>query len=327
MKILTSPFQKEVPGELIETPESLKQTHRIQWTTPHCRKYDFGVILHQEFIHKYYTINIYYCQVQQKVILYPHFDKPAIALLVFGKGSVIAYKDGAPALELNGGMFSLVYIPGGTHEVQLNADVIEVCLILFEKAYLAELTEGWPMQEELMELINTSSKTGMPYPSVLLNYESKAEIHRMHSSAKKDYLLVLELKSCITKLLGAYLTGIADKMQFISLPDIPYKDVLIDMWESIKADPNIHHHTVQKLAVKYNMHIKTLSRKFAAIFGTGIAAFVREQCMQKAYLLVTTTPMPLDDIAFEVGYSELTNFNRAFRSRFNTSAQSLRTNR
>jgi AraC-like DNA-binding protein len=324
MKILTAPRQSEDPGQIIEIPDTLKKTHRVLWATPQCRRYPFGIILNQEFVHKYYQINIYYIESKEETTLYACFDKPAIALQVFLSGSVTGLTEGVPVLELPPGRFSLVYIPEGTHEMRLNSRITEACLLVFEKSYLAELTEGWPMQKELMELIDSSSKTGMPCPLALLSYEAKAEISRMHASTKKDYLLVLELKSCIAKLLGAYLTSIADKMGFMAIANIPYRDILIEIWEAIKADPNINEHTLSKLASSHNLHTKTLGRNFTAMFGTSISNFVRQQCMQKAYILVTTTAMPLQDIAFESGYSELTNFNRAFKLHFKRSPGSLR---
>lgn len=327
MKILTTPDQAGDHGRLIEIPETLKRTYSVPWATPQCRQYNFGITLHYEFIHKHYQVNIYYCESKEKAILYPYFDKPAIALLVLVKGAVKSLHTEGFCPELSAGRFSLIYIPAGAHRVQLNTEITEACLVIFEKDYLAELTEGWPMQQQLLDMINNSSKTGVPFPSAILNYEVKSEIARMHTSHKTGYLLILELKSCITKLLGYYLTGIAEKNQLAGLPDIPYKDALIEIWETIKANPNIHDHTLNKLAGMHNLHVKTLGRKFIAMFDNSLSAFVREQCMQKAYMLVTTTAIPLEDIAFELGYSELTNFNRAFKLRFKMSAQSLRSSR
>lgn len=324
MKVLTSPEQTTDPGQLIEMPEFLKQTHRVPWATPYCRRYHFGMILNQEFVHKYYTINIYYCDCKEEAVVYPYYDKPAIALQVFMSGSVTSIHEEGQELELQAESFSLVYIPSGTHKVKLNAGVIEACMVVFEKDYLAELTEGWPMQQQLMDLINNSSKTGMPFPSALLSYEAKAEIGKMHQSQKTDYLLVLELKSCITKLLGTYLTSIADRPFLETLPNVPYKDTLIRIWETIKANPNIHDHTLPKLSKLYNLHEKTLGRKFVTMFNISISVHVREQCMQKAYMLITTTNMTMEDIGFELGYSELSNFKRAFKSKFKLAPQALR---
>lgn len=324
MRILTAPNEKKDSGLLIEVPETLKKTHSVSWATPQCRQYDFGVILHHEFLHKYYHVNIYYCDSKDSVTLYPQFDKPVIALQILLKGTAKSINKASVELELNAGRLSLVYIPAGTHRLQLNAEVIEACMVIFEKHYLAELTEGWPMQQQLIDMINNSSTTGVPFPPALLNYEAKAEIARMHTSHKSGYLLILELKSCITKLLGFYLSSIAEKIHFSSLLDTPYKDILIEIWETIKANPNIHDHTLTKLASSHNLHAKTLGRKFAAMFDSSLSGFVREQCMQKARVLVTTTTLSLEDIAFELGYTELTNFNRAFKLRFKVSPQSLR---
>lgn len=324
MKIFTDPGQREDAGKLIPVPDSIDRSYLIPWATPECRSYNFGMILTQEFVHKYYIINSYYCDIREKAVVYPYFEKPAIAMQVFLKGSVRSINNGTGDLDLPAGNLSLVYIPAGVHHVQFTSDTIEACLLLFEPNYLAELTEGWPMQQQLLDLINHSSETGMPFPSARLNYQCIQEIYRMRSSRKSGYLLILELKSCISNLLGYYLTSIEERSYLQSLSHVPNKDIVIRVYETIKAEANLHDKDLAALAKANNIHIKTLSRNFKAIFNISLLDFTREQRMQKAYVLVTSTEIPLEDIAFELKYSTVTNFARAFRLKFNATPQALR---
>ena len=108
------------------------------------------------------------------------------------------------------------------------------------------------------------------------------------------------------------------------LPDFYGKDTLIKIREAIEAEPVIHQHTLAKLSRIHNLHPKTLGRKFNLLFGITISDYIREKCMNKAYALVTTSTLSLGDIAFELGYSEVTNFIRAFKSYFGISPHLLR---
>lgn len=104
----------------------------------------------------------------------------------------------------------------------------------------------------------------------------------------------------------------------------PYKELLLRIHEAILENANINDNQLAKLAKENNIHAKTLSRHFTAFFGVSLPQFVREQCMKQAYQMITSTDLPLKDIADHLGYSIFSNFSRAFRIHFKQTPQDVR---
>jgi AraC-like DNA-binding protein len=89
---------------------------------------------------------------------------------------------------------------------------------------------------------------------------------------------------------------------------------MLDYITSHFCDPNL---SGSSLAEKLGISQRYLQRLFAAT-GKTFTEHVNESRLDRAFLLLVTMSADtrVSDIAFEVGYSDLTNFYRHFRSRF-----------
>ncbi|QRM32217.1 AraC family transcriptional regulator [Microvirga sp. VF16] len=74
--------------------------------------------------------------------------------------------------------------------------------------------------------------------------------------------------------------------------------------------------TVGFLAEQVNADPAILSSLFLERFGCTIAEYCARKRMEMASRLLSTTDMPLKQVAYEVGYNHVSNFNLAFRRTF-----------
>jgi transcriptional regulator GlxA family with amidase domain len=74
--------------------------------------------------------------------------------------------------------------------------------------------------------------------------------------------------------------------------------------------------TVDRLARRLGVGVRRLSSAFRIVLGRGVSDVVREARLEAARRAIETRDAPLKQIAWEVGYGDVTNFIHAFRNRF-----------
>lgn len=84
------------------------------------------------------------------------------------------------------------------------------------------------------------------------------------------------------------------------------------------------HFGVSELAEAILMHRSSLSRKLGKLTGQSPSELIEEMRMTKARDLITSTDLPISQIIFEVGYTELSNFSRAFKRYFGEPPSNVR---
>ena len=73
---------------------------------------------------------------------------------------------------------------------------------------------------------------------------------------------------------------------------------------------------LQALASRVNLSVNKLERGFREVYGMPVFAYIRESKMQKAKLLFLETSMNVSEVAWEVGYVNVSHFGAAFKKRF-----------
>ena len=77
--------------------------------------------------------------------------------------------------------------------------------------------------------------------------------------------------------------------------------------------------TIEALARQFLMNTTTLKDGFKAVYGTSIAAHIKEHRMEKAAQLLKTEKLPVSEIALQVGYTSQSKFSAAFSQRYGVS--------
>ena len=83
--------------------------------------------------------------------------------------------------------------------------------------------------------------------------------------------------------------------------------------------------TLKEMAGLYFMNEKYLGRLFATETGQSFHQYLNQVRLERAADLLINTSMPVLNIAFECGYSNVTYFNRVFRRKFSVSPTEYRT--
>ena len=75
--------------------------------------------------------------------------------------------------------------------------------------------------------------------------------------------------------------------------------------------------TIEELSRKYLINPTTLKTAFKSIYGTSIAAHIKEHRMEQAAKMLRESEMSIAEIAKAVGYDSQSKFSIAFKSSFN----------
>lgn len=81
--------------------------------------------------------------------------------------------------------------------------------------------------------------------------------------------------------------------------------------EKMESPPSL-----KNLANSIGLSVNKLEQGFNEIFGMPVFTYLRECKMQKAKLLFLETPMNVSEVAWEVGYVNVSHFGDAFKKRF-----------
>jgi len=89
----------------------------------------------------------------------------------------------------------------------------------------------------------------------------------------------------------------------------------VDIWKARKfiEERSGDHVSLGQVAKAVNINPNYLSEKFRRITGANFVAYVARVRFEKACLLLRSGDHRISDIAFEVGFQSLSQFNRVFK--------------
>jgi AraC-like DNA-binding protein len=139
-------------------------------------------------------------------------------------------------------------------------------------------------------------------------------------------VLKMEMQKYILELLSEYVYETKEVEKDLALGYVPNRDILIRIKQLIMESPNIHAQTQEIFSLRYGISLTALKQNFKSLFGVPLARFVRFHALSRAHYLIATTRQSIDDISEEVGYSNRTAFNQAFKRQFRYLPSSVREN-
>ncbi|OJJ21991.1 hypothetical protein BKI52_08090 [marine bacterium AO1-C] len=95
---------------------------------------------------------------------------------------------------------------------------------------------------------------------------------------------------------------------------------LLDLVENKHTKPL----TSQEVSETTFYSYRNINRIFRSVFHKSIGRYIKELLLQEAARQLVYTDLPITDIAFELHYSDLQAFNKAFRREFGTSPSKFR---
>ncbi len=323
MIILADPFQEREAGEQRSVPAALKK-QVAKWATVQFRQYHFGYILSQELITKMFSIYIYRFFINDNTVLYPFSSIPTIVLQFMLMGSIPCMLKGFGRVLLRESRYNMFYVPPGINEAFYETGEYESFHIELHSSYLQDMSAMHPRIKELLDRVTKASQSGQPLSPALISKEIRSIIDNIRATNKEGNALNLSLNGDIYKLLSIYEEDLTetDNRNHIILPGT--EKLLMDIRQYIINDPDIHECSVENLSKKFHINTNTLKINFKNEFHITLHQFVLDQVMQKARLMVLDTRYPINMIAVHLGYSDKSNFAKAFRQYFDILPSEMR---
>jgi AraC-like DNA-binding protein len=305
MEILLNGTQMEIPIRLAPFVAN--------WATAHYFKCDFGFLLSQVFMHRFYRIHIYRFIAERQACLPLHCRHGEAILQLAIQGPLRCSVSGSGEILLKPGHYNFFYLPPGTHKLRMEAGESECICIMLDASLLEELAESRQEMKDLLSHLHEASKQGICLTTQPMDYRIQELIKGMRNCKETGGNLLVEFSTNIRNLLNLYRKSLNDAEYCRDLRVTGYMSAMTSIREEITQNPSIQHHTLAYFSKKYNMSQSTLKRYFKAVFNKTLHGFVREECMKKASWMRNNPTLSLDDIADEVGYADKSGFLKSFK--------------
>jgi len=183
------------------------------------------------------------------------------------------------------------------------SDILKSFADRIEAGYPALLTDQWgavdpTIQQVVYQIVNN------PY---------KGDLEKLFLLSKSVELLVLCAESCCLAIekKDAFITSPTDKEKILAVRDL--------INEKLDCPPNLS--TISRTV---GLNEYKLKRGFKEIFNTTVFGYLTEQRLLLARQYLLDTQSTAAEIGYQLGYSTPQHFNNAFKKRFGTTPDILR---
>jgi AraC-like DNA-binding protein/translation initiation factor IF-1 len=287
--------------------------YRIRAATSYYYRNGFGDFFVQIIAGRGFRIQFNIFDILKKKCLYPYTSRPVITLHFMLKGDVHCFLNGFGEAWLKEGRYHLFYIPGKVRNKVwfTKGDYVSFHIDLSPR-FLKKLAIKYPELKEVTEKALRHSSEGIQQHPAQITREIIHLIEEIRNCPEKeepDKSWYLEIR--IRELMRLYLL------------DMPDKTILhptaVKRLEEIKEYILVHldrPHTTTELARLWKLNESTLRRQFTSYFGKPLRAFLLSARMEAAMEQLLHTDIPIGNIADTAGYTDFSNFSRAFKKYF-----------
>lgn len=279
-------------------------------------QYDFqdGQILLQELSSELFSIASYEAFLKAELIIEFELPHSLTALFFTLNGSVTIKQLNIPKYVQDSGQYVLAYCPANTKlGIVLPRGNTTLFRIDYKEETLRELSEDYLLiQTMLLEAQKESPFSRRLYsapidPFVRLSIRQIFE----YGETKSERSLFIYAR-CID-LLRHYVHSIHPQQWDEATDERSTIAQLIKITVYIDQhlDTALSKHSIAK---RHNTSIRSLERHFMQYYRQSIGKYILLRRMSKAQEMLKETSISLLDISLSVGYSELTNFTRAFKT-------------
>ncbi len=273
---------------------------------------------HIEKIALYKGIELYFFTVKADSISMEHPKWKHIMEINYCRLGRIGWKmDNGNEIHLGPGDFSVhtldtcarsaLYFPAGEYEG------LTLCINLQElSAHPPKLLSGTGIRGEM--LYEKFCKNGT-FASFAGNEETEAVFSAFYGQPE-------HLRTAYQKLKGLELLLYLEKMELGQ--NSPLTEYQSEQFEIVRK---VHEHltqnmaqriTIEALSKQFLINPTTLKEVFKSVYGTSIAAHIKEHRMEQAARLLLETNLSIAEIGQQVGYESQSRFTSAFKAYFHT---------
>lgn len=313
MQLSFQPRQLNGEGKIVPVPSELKSL-LAPWADPQCVSYDFGTVIRQVLDTPDYKIHIAVFNIQQPTTLFPSWEAATIALHYIRQGKILSCLNGSEELVLEPSRYRLFHVAAGKHISQPQEGLTESLRIEINPAYLQDLLGAHPQLQNMLDTLHEQHRTGELLAPARMTGKVKNIIHEIYQCRKTGASLYLEMKAHIYGLLSAYDEDLTLASDLENIQASKTEKTIMAVKQYIMGYPHIHECSLENLSKKFNISSSALKLHFKKQCEISLGDFVQHQCLLKAQELLLLGIDPVKDISLMLGYTDVSNFSRAFRS-------------
>lgn len=326
MQLSFQPSQLNSQGKIVPVPHELKGL-LAPWAEPQCVSYDFGTIIRQVLDTPDYKIQVSVFNILQPATLYPSSESPAISLQYLRQGKILSRLNGSEEVALDPSRYSLFHVAAGKHILRTQEGLTESLRIEINPAYLQDLLGAHPQLQNMLDTQHEQHRTGELLAPARMTGKVKNIIHEIYQCRKTGPSLYLEMKAHIYGLLAAYDEELTLASDLENIQASKTEKTIMAVKQYIMAYPHIHECSLENLSKKFNISPSALKLHFKKQCQASLGDFVQQRCLLKAQELLLLGIDPVRDISLVLGYTDVSNFSRAFRNYMGCSPNEVKLHR
>ncbi|MDH4130011.1 MAG: AraC family transcriptional regulator [Spirochaetota bacterium] len=224
--------------------------------------------------------------------------------------------DGKVTCQTNDTIFIPKHIPA---TVENNAnELYKVLWIMFDPAIIYNFVRENAkfLSIELIEIMENNSDN-FYYHKNKITPAMQAIIYQIINCPYKASIKRLYLEGKVLELMSLRLEQLLINENIIKTPNLSQKDIdKLHHARDLLIENMVNPPSLIDLAKTVGINLNKLKFGFRKLFNTTPFAYLKEQRLEKARLILETTNYSVTDIAFEVGYSDISHFSSLFKERF-----------
>lgn len=284
------------------------------WAEAQCTSYDFGTIIRQVLDTPEYQVHSAIFDFTRPMTLYPTWESSTVALLYIKQGKIISrLKDNEDTI-LDPFRYSLFHVAAGKYISQPQAGLNESLRIEIRPDFLQELLDAHPQLHQMLNTLHEQDLTGELLSPGRMTGKVKNIIHDIYTCRKSGPSLYLEMKAHIYSLLAAYDEELTLVNDLEHIQASKTEKTIMAIRKFVSGYPHIHECSLESLSKKFNISQSALKVNFKRQCQVSLGDFVQQQCLLKARELLLLGIDPVRDISQQLGYTDVSNFSRAFRN-------------
>ena len=285
------------------------------WADAHCVSYDFGTVIRQVLDTPDYKIHIAVFNILKPGgTLFPSWEAATIALHYIRQGKILSRLDDSEELVLDPLRYNLFHVAAGKHISQPQEGLTESLRIEINPVYLQELLGAHPQSKKMLDMLHEQDKTGAVLAPARMNGKVKNIIREIYQCRKTGLSLYLELKAHIYGLLSAYDEELTMAYDLENIQASKTEKTIMAVKQYITGYPHIHECSLEHLSKQFNISPSSLKLHFKKQCQISLGDFVQQQCLLKAREMLLLGIDPVREISLQLGYTDVSNFSRAFRN-------------
>lgn len=283
-----------------------------------------GVVIVQESVFKEFAIFQYLTDFRNPtpITLTAHAATAAIQFTL--TGSAFAEMTGGYKYRLSPNEAGIFFLGEGTNTAVIGEGIFRSIHFELTAKLLFELVDMVPELKELLESVWKMESSGYPLYTIPINFVILELLKTLNNFTPSAMDHADILKELVKDLLFQYKVALLDAKAIQALPALAHKDILIKIRNFICCFPSLQTGKLEWLSRHYPLSSSTISKYFLQLFHMPLSDFVLSKVMEKAHYRIRRTKIPIQEIAYELGYSSASNFTRAFIDVYGFSPSSLR---